>query len=407
MTFILRSCLVVAVALCCCQTLSAQTARDWRNYVEPALARLLIRDTAGAITMYNTIVRASGDSADAYMYRALLFANLKQIQNALKDFETAIHKDSNNVRYYLARGTLYLDTKQYPLAVKDFTWCIVLNPDFAQGFYYRGLTAMRLGDYYSASLDFGDVQRLDSTNVDAMLQNAIANINLKQFNAAKRLLTTAITFDSTFAQAFMLRAGILIDEDNKQQACSDLSQAVALGFKPAMEMLQTQCGKQFSPKTLDSLRSFTMQEITVEAESNTFARAAQEMKMVAQKAQRASRLIMNRIPTVLTKQADINLTDHPAIVGNGALQFTTLQTIESRRSSATNLDDFIYLARERAFSSGDAKAIQLARQLLQRRSYLAGVLQSGNTAEARSTVREIVDLIQDISLILNPSIGKQ
>jgi len=397
-----------------CVSLQAQTPNNWRTFVDKASARVLLGDTTGALEAYNKIVTISGDSADAYMARALFLSSIRRFPDALRDFSIALAKDSNNVRYYLARGLTKMDMKRYQEAAVDFSLCAAIKPEYSEAYFYRALAATKLGDHESAIMDFDEVVRLSPDNVDALFQRGKSQIALRQFDDAKTTFEAAIRQDPTFAESYMLRASLLIDKGDKKSAYTDLQQAVKLGYKPALEMIRIHCAEFATAKDLDNLQTFVMQEVSVEAERDVTIRAAQEVQLVAQKAKTMSKMLGDRASGRMWRNAQFlggtaggelfQYNNRPAIVGNGALQSTSLQTVEAQRPSKTNLDDLIFLVRERVLLTNNPTAVKLIGEVMNRRANLAQFLQTEtreNASEVRAEIQEISALLQRIAEVLN------
>jgi tetratricopeptide (TPR) repeat protein len=416
---LVKQCALLVCLFCTVQlwtaSISAQTLptpRTWRTFVEPALARILIGDTTGAVEAMNSVVIGSGDSAAAHTQRGLMYSGIRRFDEAMRDFAIAIGKDSTNPEHRMARGLAFMDNKQYLEAVKDFSICTVLNENFSPAYLYRAQAAVQLGDDEGALFDLADVLRLDSTNLDAMMQSAIVNIRQKKNPVAKQFLTRAIRTDATFAQAYMVRAGVLIDEGKSDEACRDLAEAVKYGFKPALELMRTQCTKYITKRGLDTLQSYVMQEVTVESEREQYTRAAQEMKFIAKKTQQVANNIANRIGMSLAAPKTQGLgtgtaymsSERASIAGTGALPNTQLGFIETRRASQISVDDLVAVTQQRVLNARNPKATERYNVLSRKRSQLAAMLQmesKENAGEMRSLVYEIAALIQEITDILN------
>lgn len=390
-------------------TLNAQTPKNWRNYSDQALARLLVKDTAAAVKGFTAMVRGSGDSAVAYMQRGLFYASIKQYDSAARDFATAIQKEPENIDIYLARGMIYFERKQYKEAIKDFNQSIVLNNDHAQAYFLHGLTALRMNDVGAAAMDFADVVRLDSANLDAHYQLAL--IAIKQQRPADALvsLNTVLQLNPTHAQAYMIRAATLIDMGKANEACPNLAEAVKLGYKPAFELLRTQCGKYLSTKDFDSLQTYIIGEVTVVGERDDYTRAAEEMKIIAKRCKAIASTLANRVTGRFTAARGTRVQGlfgtkadtKPLIVGSGGLPFTTIEQLETEAGGRLNLDDFIALTAARVAICKNEAAQKTMTAIIQRRNYLRSLLDGNLTAEARGVIQEIAAEVNAVAVILN------
>ena len=64
---------------------------------------------------------------------------------------------------FRSRGVKYYSQGQYKMALLDFNRSILMDPENPKAFYYRGLTAQKLGDHAQAKLDFEKARQLDPT----------------------------------------------------------------------------------------------------------------------------------------------------------------------------------------------------------------------------------------------------
>ncbi len=397
----------------CCSllsgTLNAQTPKNWRDYADQALARLLVKDTASAVKGFTAMVHGSGDSAAAYMQRGLFYVSIKQYDSAARDFATAIQKEPANTELYLARGVMYFERKQYMEAIKDFNECIVLNSDYAEAYYLHGLAALRMNDAGAAAMDFADVVRLDSTNLEAHYQLALIAIKQQRPSDALVLLNTVLRLNPTYAQAYMIRAATLIDMGKANEACPDLAEAVKLSYKPAFELLRTQCGKYLSAKDFDSLQTYIIGEVTVVGERDDYTRAAEEMKIIAKRCKAIASTLANRVTGRFTAARGTRVQGlfgtkadtKPLIVGSGGLPFTTIEQLETEAGGRLNLDDFIALTAARVAICKNATAQKTMSAIIQRRNYLRSLLDGNLTAEARGVIQEIAAEVNAVAVILN------
>ncbi len=397
-------------------TLFAQTPQNWRSYADRAMVRLMLRDTVGATQIFADVVRGSGDSAAAYLQRGLFNARIRRVDSAFADMATTIQKDPDNAEAYILRGSLRYEQRQYMEAVKDFSRVISVDNDHAQAYYLRGLAAIRLNDYETADFDFADAARIDSMNPDIHFQIAVVNIKQRRLPNALESITKSINLDLGYAQAYMVRAGILIDMGKPQEACADLAASVKLGYKPALEMLRTQCGGQLSAKAIDSLQTYTLQEVTVVGEREEYQRAAREMKVIAQRSRAIASTLANRISLSRSAGRSVRVRgmfsdsasdERPMVVGTGTLPITSLHYIESQRASKTNLDDFIALTADRVAVSNNAEAQKIMNRILQRRNFLRTLLDNNNTTEARAVIQEIATEISVVAEVLNKDASQQ
>ncbi|TGD56913.1 tetratricopeptide repeat protein [Flavobacterium humi] len=141
----------------------------------------------------------------AYYNKALIKEQLNDVNGAIIDYSKAIEFEPKHISSYLNRGNLKMNAEKYSEAIKDFNKAITLNPTLLQAIQNRGICKATIGD--KTALD--DFNRL-------------------------------ITLDPS-GEAYLNRALFYINNNYKQDYCSDLRKAVSLGFDHAKEFLKQYC----------------------------------------------------------------------------------------------------------------------------------------------------------------------
>jgi len=89
--------------------------------------------------------------------------------NAIRVVENALIEDPNNSTGHFQLGFLKYNTNDYRGAVEAFSNAILLVPDYANAKYFRGLSAVKLGDRTKALVDFEDIQKSNPDNEEIKL----------------------------------------------------------------------------------------------------------------------------------------------------------------------------------------------------------------------------------------------
>ena len=74
--------------------------------------------------------------------------------SALLYLDQALISEPFNVELYFLRGKVYLELNNYIQAKRDFSTVNVLNPQFANAYYYHGMSNLYLGELKLAIEDF-------------------------------------------------------------------------------------------------------------------------------------------------------------------------------------------------------------------------------------------------------------
>jgi tetratricopeptide (TPR) repeat protein len=432
--------LLCGMWLLCCAPMTglAQTARTWRSTVERAdLQMFSLADTTGAMKLYEKVIRAVPDSADPYIHRGLAFRHIGQFDSALVDCGRAIRCDSSNTLAFFVRGTCLFDMKRYAESVRDLSVAIMLAPNNSDLYAFRGKTALKMNDAESALLDFTDALRESSESPDKsseiLFQRAHANIMLKRSAAARKDLDSVLVLAPEFAEAYFLRGSLSIDAGQPKLAFDDLSKAVSLGYKPALELIRVHCKQHASQSMIDSLQTFVMDEVVVESARDMTIRASKELTLVAQQTRRiatrardaVSRKVGNRpiggLGTGNQYAWDAQRAATGQLFATGTRdQSASLASLMSKRSGNITLDDLILLTEEnvrRVGLTGDAGKL-VDKKLMQITNLRNFIVQSrlgesdvggqqtmkGSSAEQRGAVDQIAILIDEISAMIEKQV---
>jgi len=109
-------------------------------------------------------------------------------------------------RLWFGLGNCHLSMQEYAEAEGCFTTCVVLHPESALGFFFRGLSLLEGRKYLEACDDFDTVLRMIPGHVPALVNRALAYKGLGSPSRAIADLTTAIDSDATETRVFFIRA---------------------------------------------------------------------------------------------------------------------------------------------------------------------------------------------------------
>lgn len=244
------------------------------------------------------ITQGSG-KAYLYNYLGLCQTRLGQLQNAVTAFDKAIELNPNDPDLFVNRGLAKEGMNDLTSAVTDYQAALARNPDHGLARHNLGVLAARQGldatsekflteaiekspglpyphaqrgfarferkDYAGALQDYNEAVRLDSSDVDYVINRGVVKEKLRDLNGAladfskaatmapnaanawfhrgnvlsklNRLpeaiedYTLAIFYDASYAAAYYNRALAQNRTGQKKEACNDLMKAKDLGMK--------------------------------------------------------------------------------------------------------------------------------------------------------------------------------
>ena len=91
----------------------------------------------------------------------------------------------------MQQGQCYLNHNEFDYAIETFSKAILLEPGYAETYFYRGLTFFMKRDYRRAIEDFTNVIQLNPENAIAYTNRGVMRLHLQEWEKAKTDLITA------------------------------------------------------------------------------------------------------------------------------------------------------------------------------------------------------------------------
>lgn len=174
-----------------------------------------------------------------------------------------------------SKGDALFAKKDFKGAIAAYDEYLKLHPSHVKSLYNRGRSYEEIKEYTKAYEDFRQVLDIDGKNTNSMLslakhfyreenfeqalyyaEQAItekddlaeghfwiarANHHMGEFEKAKTSYNNAINLNRSYAEAFLYRGALNLQEKKKSQACKDFNQAVSLGSKEAEKAVEKYC----------------------------------------------------------------------------------------------------------------------------------------------------------------------
>ncbi|MFQ5647497.1 MAG: tetratricopeptide repeat protein, partial [bacterium] len=129
---------------------------------------------------------------------------------------------------YRDNGLLLLKGGRYYDAVYMFNQSLKNKPDFARGYYYRGLAYCGLKDLDKALADFNKAVELDDEMAEAYVNRGIILATRKKTGPAMADFNKALELDNRLSQGYANRAGLYYLMGKEIKAEQDFSKAISL-----------------------------------------------------------------------------------------------------------------------------------------------------------------------------------
>lgn len=192
-----------------------------------------------AIEYYNKAIEIDKKCALAYNNRGYSYFNKQEYENALQDYDKAIllnpklkiaqdnrtklleiiaekeefkelvknsEQNQKNYHYYFNLGMAEARLGEYDKALEAYNKSLALNPNFAQGYLFRGILEHGKGNLKKASEDYSKSIEIDKNLVDAYFNRAQIVFSkesqtTEELKSALKDLEKAVELDSKFIDA--------------------------------------------------------------------------------------------------------------------------------------------------------------------------------------------------------------
>jgi Flp pilus assembly protein TadD len=180
-------------------------------------------------------------NAAAHLEQGRSYHEKGDYNRAIDEYSRAIELEPKQAGYYNLRGVSYSARNDHDQAIADYSAAIKLEPGNAVMHCNRGVSYYRKRDYGRARADIGRGIDLDPNN--AFCVNGLGNVYLDngEYDRAIAEYTRAIALDSKKAAYYANRALSYRAKQDKQGACRDHAQAVALGWTENRNELEPFC----------------------------------------------------------------------------------------------------------------------------------------------------------------------
>ena len=197
--------------------------------------RQRLGDLTSAMVDFDRAIEIDPTIAQAYCYRADIYASRGDHPQALVECNRAIHLDSRLVGAYYQRAVIHTEMGNPTTALADYHQLIQLNPADISAYIQRSWIYFRQGDYPSAIQDGDRILAIAPNSIPANYLLGVA----KSLSASKQQaithFTNVIDFQPDFICALYHRGLIYFDLQDKANAMDDFKLAQSI------QDLSTEC----------------------------------------------------------------------------------------------------------------------------------------------------------------------
>lgn len=215
-------------------------AKEPDYYVNRGIARHAMGDTTAVADFQKALV-INPDHVAARANIANLQHSKGATQDSMDEIEKAIESDSSMLHPYLARAYQRMEGGYYKGALDDYNHALEIEPRDAEIWLNRGIVKEKLNDFKGAFSDYTQAIELNEKYDKAWLNRGNVLLKLGRFKEASEDYTVALTFYPDYAIAYYNRAIAYQRQKQNQLACTDLTKAESLGYKPTEKVKKEIC----------------------------------------------------------------------------------------------------------------------------------------------------------------------
>jgi tetratricopeptide (TPR) repeat protein len=169
---------------------------------------------------------ASYSFASSSAYAQQLTPEKQQEVDALSQ---QIKANPNDYALYVKRGFIYKKGGRESAANFDFEHALMLNSQWQQGYILRAEKLKRERKVAEALEEFNKAEKVARLNAPALTLRAGLYWDLKNYAAAQKDYTTAISQDPLYAPAYSARGALTLETNgNSAEASADLEKTLSL-----------------------------------------------------------------------------------------------------------------------------------------------------------------------------------
>jgi len=217
---------------------------EWaQGYCERGQARLLLGKKDSAYNDFLMAIKLDHKYAEAY-YQASLLKKEKgdKVGSCIYLAKARMYSDTMKAAkeaytmgfcwmcgaQYFADGKSAVELKQYAEAMKNLNQAVLLCPDSATYFVYRGAAFDGMGKADSALMDYTTALAIDSNNYQLYYRRALLWEEKQKWDMAFRDLTKSIKLNNQYVDAYVHRAEAEENMDKEAAAQYDYNQIIRL-----------------------------------------------------------------------------------------------------------------------------------------------------------------------------------
>ena len=156
-----------------------------------------MKDTAKAISSFQTAVQVSPEYRDAVIQLGMMYSSRKD-SIALRYLDNAYKIDSSDVFPIFARGVFYQDSKDYVHAKEEYRKCIIKDRHYVDAYFNMGYILMQEDSIAKSLRQYEMVTKIDPRNPTAYFNRGICKESMDSIKEAVEDYRHALLLDPNY-----------------------------------------------------------------------------------------------------------------------------------------------------------------------------------------------------------------
>jgi tetratricopeptide (TPR) repeat protein len=190
--------------------------------------QLYLQDYPLVFGYVNRALKINAYLAKGYFLKGMAYSEMKDTALAVSSFQTCVEQDPDYFHAYMQLGLIFA-AKNDPLCVTYFNNAIRVNPEKPETHYALGYFYQEHGQYNEAIACYDNMLMVSPGNASGLYNKGyVYLVYLKNYEEAIRFFTEAIKVEPRYADAYYNRGFAYELKKNRQAAKADYENALRI-----------------------------------------------------------------------------------------------------------------------------------------------------------------------------------
>jgi tetratricopeptide (TPR) repeat protein len=190
--------------------------------------QLYLQDYPLVFGYVNRALKINTYLAKGYFLKGMAYAEMKDTALAVSSFQTCVEQDPDYFHAYMQLGLIFA-AKNDPLCITYFNNAIRVNPEKPEAHYALGFFYQEHGQYNEALACYDNMLMVSPGNASGLYNKGyVYLVYLKNYDEAVRFFTEAIKVEPRYADAYYNRGFAYELKKNRQAAKADFENALRI-----------------------------------------------------------------------------------------------------------------------------------------------------------------------------------